>query len=95
MSYTLHKLAPGSYDLCKDHELVGSVVRRDQRSLTWIAEVITEESSSKALPRPFTKPEHRFPSFDAMLEWLGGAEVHGDPDDEVCPMPESGDHLTG
>ncbi len=86
MSYTLHKLAPGSYDLCKDNELVGSVVRQDNRSLTWIAEVIADDPS-QGLPQPFTKPEHRFPSFDAMLQWLGGAEVNGDPDDEVCPLP--------
>jgi hypothetical protein len=39
------------------------------------------------MPQPFTKPEHRFPSFDAMLRWLGGAEVKGDPDDEVCLLP--------
>jgi hypothetical protein len=27
------------------------------------------------MPKPFTEPEHRFPSLEAALDWLGGAKV--------------------
>ena len=74
MPYTLHKLAPGSYDLKLDGELVGGVVKNGPRAATWRAELL-DDSPSAAVPTPFTKAEHRFPTFDAVLAWLGGAQI--------------------
>jgi hypothetical protein len=74
MPYTLHKLAPGSYDLKLDGELIGGVVKNGPRAATWTAELL-DDVPSGALPAPFTKTEHNFPTLDAVLTWLGGAEV--------------------
>jgi hypothetical protein len=73
MPYTLVRLAPGSYDLVLDGEIVGSVVE----DLTargyakgWQAELLTSGPVIN-WPAPFTKPEHDFESFEAVLAWLG------------------------
>jgi hypothetical protein len=70
MPYTLVRLAPGSYDLVLDGEIVGSVVE----DLTargyakgWQAELLTNGPVIN-WPAPFTKPEHDFESFEAVLE---------------------------
>ncbi len=77
MSYSLSKLAPGSYDLYLDGALAGGVVRNGERASTWRAELL-EDRPSGGLPQPFTKPEHGFPSLEAILDWLGGAKVEAD-----------------
>ena len=77
MLYTLHKLAPGSYDLKLDGDLIGGVVKNGPRAATWTAELL-EDVPSEALPAPFTKTEHTFPTLDAVLTWLGDAEIRED-----------------
>jgi hypothetical protein len=74
MTYTLSKLAPGSYDLHRDGALMGGVVRNGERATTWRAELL-EEYPSGGMPKPFTEPEHKFPSLEAILDWLGGAKI--------------------
>jgi hypothetical protein len=74
MTYTLSKLAPGSYDLHRDGTLMGGVVRNGERATTWRAELL-EEYPSGGMPKPFTEPEHKFPSLEAILDWLGGAKI--------------------
>jgi len=40
MNYVLYKLAPGSYDLELDGELIGGVVRTLGPATTWTAELL-------------------------------------------------------
>ena len=77
MPYILHKLAPGSYDLNLDGDLIGGVVKNGPRAATWTAELL-EDVPSEALPAPFTRTEHTFPTLDAVLKWLGAAEIRED-----------------
>jgi hypothetical protein len=77
MSYTLHKLAPGSYDLKRDGALIDGVVKNGPRAATWTAELF-DDLEPEAMPPPFTKAEHRFPTFDALLSWLGAPKIQED-----------------
>jgi hypothetical protein len=77
MTYSLSKLASGSYDLYLNGSLMGGVVRNGPSARTWTAELLEDEPAG-GMPKPFTKPEHRFPSLEAALDWLGGAKVHDD-----------------
>ena len=74
MTYTLHKLAPGSYDLHLDGELIGGVVRVSEHHNTWIAELLVD-APPEARPQPFTEVEHTFSSFEELQRWLGDASV--------------------
>lgn len=74
MPYTLHKLAPGSYDLKLDGALIGDVVKNGPRAATWSAELLND-LPPEAMPPPFKQAEHRFPTFNAVLSWLGDAEI--------------------
>ena len=80
MTYSLSKLASGSYDLYLNGLLMGGVVRNGPSARTWTAELLEDESGD-GMPKPFTKPEHRFPSLEAVLDWLGGAKVEGEQAD--------------
>lgn len=77
MTYTLHRLAAGSYDLLLDGVIVGSVVREvsaDGGHRGWYAELL-EDLLPDRRPRPFIEIEHAFPTLDEATEWLGGAVV--------------------
>ncbi len=74
MTYTLHRLAPGSYDLHLDGQLVGGVVRLSNHNKTWIAELLVD-APLVARPQPFTEVEHTFSSFEELKRWLGDAPV--------------------
>ena len=74
MTYTLHRLAPGSYDLHLDGELMGGVVQLSKHNRTWIAELLVD-APREARPQPFTEVEHTFSSFEELKRWLGGAPV--------------------
>jgi hypothetical protein len=74
MTYTLHRLAPGSYDLHLDGELVGGVVRISRHHRTWIAELLVD-APPEGRPQPFTEVEHTFSSFVELQRWLGDAPV--------------------
>ncbi|WP_018261833.1 hypothetical protein [Methylobacterium sp. WSM2598] len=73
MTYTLVPLAPGSYDVLLDGEIIASLVRDVQphrRSRDWHIELLTW-SPGVTPPVPFLNPVHTFSSFPAALEWLG------------------------
>jgi hypothetical protein len=77
MTYTLHQLAAGSYDLALDGEVVGSVVRNvsprgEERG--WRAELL-EDLSPEQRPNPFSGIEHPFRTLEAVMAWLGGAAI--------------------
>ena len=77
MTYTLHRLASGSYDLVLDDVIVGSVVREvspDGGHRTWHAELL-EDVPPDRRPSPFTEIEHAFPTLDGVTSWLGGVVV--------------------
>lgn len=77
MTYTLHHLAPGSYDLALDGVIMGGVVRETtaRGTLTgWCAELL-EDLPAATRPRPFDCVEHRFPSLEAATAWLGDAQI--------------------
>ena len=80
MTYTLHRLAAGSYDILLDGKIVGGIVRNvsvsgDLRG--WRAELI-EDLPPEQRPAPFTKAEHAFKAFNAVWKWLGYPEVTQD-----------------
>ncbi|KQO66037.1 hypothetical protein ASF22_05045 [Methylobacterium sp. Leaf87] len=77
MTYELHHLAAGSYDLVHDGVVMGSVVRSVSRygePRGWHAELL-EDLPPERRPHPFSKIEHRFTSLEAVTSWLGGAVV--------------------
>ena len=76
MTYTLHKLASGSYDLHLDGELMGGVVRLPKHSAIWVAEFLAD-LPPEMRPQPFTQAEHTFSTFEEVQQWLGGARVEG------------------
>jgi hypothetical protein len=73
MAYTLHPLAPGSYDLHLNGALIGGVVC-DSGQGTWTAELL-DDLPPLDRPRPFQALEHTFPDLESTLAWLGGAEM--------------------
>jgi hypothetical protein len=71
MSYTLERLAPGSYDVVLDGRVVASLVRSGQTSdATWTAELL-EDMPQGQRPAPFTEQEHAFSSLEEARAWLG------------------------
>ena len=70
MPYTLQRLAPGSFDLILNGEVVGSLVRdvsKDGYEGDWMAEPLAE---GPPFPAPFTSEAHRFRTLSAAAEWL-------------------------
>ncbi len=75
MAYTLIRLAPGSYDVLRDGELVAGLVRNGSSSdASWTAELLVDVPGEDR-PAPFIRPEHVFRSLEEARAWLGGAEV--------------------
>ena len=76
MTYTLLRLAPGSYDVLLDGVIVASLVRngRADRATTWTVELL-EDVHPRRRPAPFTESEHSFGSLEEAQKWLGGAEI--------------------
>ncbi len=76
MTYTLSRLAAGSYDVLLDGVIIASLVRSGETSnATWTAELLTDLPSWKR-PTPFIDAEHTFGSLEEAQKWLGGAEIH-------------------
>ncbi|GJE46597.1 hypothetical protein [Methylobacterium soli] len=72
MTYTLRRLAPGSFDILLDGELVGGLVRNVSAAghvHGWQAELLTKMLVT--FPKPFIQPEHVFQTRAAALTWLG------------------------
>ena len=75
MTYTLSRLAPGSYDVLLDGVIVASLVRSGSKdNVTWTAELLTDVPSWKR-PAPFTEAEHTFSSLEEARQWLGNPEI--------------------
>ena len=74
MSYTIYRLASGSYDLLLDGALIGGVVREtsSDQATGWRAELL-EDLPQAQRPKPFTQVEHHFETFGDVMSWLGGA----------------------
>ena len=71
MAYRLVQLAPGSYDVELNGEIVASLVQSAGRGL-WYAELLDERAPR---PAPFTAAEHRFRTLTSALTWFGDPEV--------------------
>lgn len=83
MTYTLHRLAAGSYDLILDGTVVGSVVRDALPGggvLGWHAELLDDRPDA-VRPAPFTAAEHKFSTFEEARDWLGKASIINEPGD--------------
>ena len=75
MSYRLIQLAPGSYDIELNGDIVGSLVHLPGtrcRPSSWVAELLDDDAG----PPPFVSAEHEFQSFKDAVAWLGKAEVN-------------------
>ena len=71
MSYRLTKLAPGSYDVWRDGQVIASLVRNGSTSgAPWTAELLVDLPPEE-MPEPFTAPEHTFASLEEASLWLG------------------------
>jgi hypothetical protein len=76
LTYTLSRLAPGSYDVLLDGVIVASLVRSGETdNATWTAELL-EDVHPRRRPAPFKEAEHTFRSLEETLQWLGNAEIH-------------------
>jgi hypothetical protein len=75
VTYTLLRLAPGSYDVLLDGVIIASLVRSGEKNYTtWTLELLADAPSWKR-PAPFTESEHTFGSLEEARQWLGGAEI--------------------
>ena len=75
MFYKLTKLAPGSYDVWRDGQIIASLVRGGDYSRRWVVELLVEVPPHQ-LPTPFTALEHPFGSLEEACVWLD-AEAGG------------------
>lgn len=80
MTYRLVQLAPGSYDVERNGEVVASLVQSLNRG-RWYAELL---DGTAPPPPPFTAPEHRFRNLTIAREWLGNPEVVHTPGGDLA-----------
>ena len=74
MTYTLSRLAPGSYDVLLDGEIIASLARNGPSDrATWSVELLNDVPASE-MPAPFVEPEHTFKSLEEARNWLGAPE---------------------
>lgn len=77
MTYTLTRLAPGSYDVDLDGSTIASLVHEPDRrraSSKWHIELL-EATPPVKRPAPFSDQTHTFASFEEAADWLGVKEV--------------------
>jgi hypothetical protein len=67
VAYRLIRLAPGSYDVELNGEVVASLVREPSDRARWYAELLDEDHR----PEPFAQAEHEFSTYAEAIEWLG------------------------
>lgn len=78
MSYSLTKLAPGSYDILVDGKIIGGIVRGGTpHAPVWIAELLYDLPPERR-PVPFIELEHEFTSLEAVCAWLDILEIRPD-----------------
>ena len=76
--YKLSRLAPGSYDVLLDGEIIASLARNGQGSdSTWSVELLVDLPPDER-PAPFTRLEHRFATLENAREWLGAPAATDD-----------------
>ena len=64
MAYSLVRLAPGSYDVLRDGEVMAALVRSGETShAIWTAELL-KDLPPQERPAPFTEIEHSFASLE-------------------------------
>lgn len=72
MTYKIVRLAPGSYDLVLEGEVVASLVRSSTaESGSWFVELLDDKGPR---PSPFSNSVHEFESFADATQWLGNPE---------------------
>ena len=75
MTYTLVRLAPGSYDVVLNGVIIAGLVRSGPSAeATWIAELLVDLAPEER-PAPFSELEHAFGSLEEARTWLGDAEL--------------------
>lgn len=94
VNYRLSRLAPGSYDVLLNGEIIASLARNGRHSdSTWSAELLSDLPVGE-MPAPFVEPEHTFKSLEEARNWLGGGSPVGvtlSPHSvETPPSPGSG-----
>ena len=78
MSYKLIQLAPGSYDVLLNGEIIASLARSGWDSKSVLSAELLVDLPPAARPAPFTKPEHRFATLEEARLWLGAPAVQGE-----------------
>lgn len=79
MTYTLERLAPGSYDVVLNGEVVAALTRSfegKEKVRHWLAELLTDEPAT-GRPMPFREAAHEFESFNDACDWLGVPRPNG------------------
>jgi len=74
-TYTLRRLAAGSYDVLLNGVIIASLVRSGETNdAPWIAELLADLPPEER-PAPFTEAEHTFGSLEEAQAWFGGAQI--------------------
>ncbi|TNC06269.1 hypothetical protein FF100_34815 [Methylobacterium terricola] len=77
MTYTLVRLASGSYDVDLDGGIIASLVlepKQGRSASRWHVELLEATPRAKR-PAPFSDQTHTFSSFEEAVSWLGVKEV--------------------
>ncbi len=81
--YKLSRLAPGSYDVLMNGEIIASLARNGQGGdSTWSVELLVDLPPDER-PVPFTRLEHRFATLEDARQWLG-APADGAATDDLA-----------
>ena len=79
--YSLSRLAPGSYDVLLNGEIIASLARNGQGGdSTWSVELLVDLPPDER-PAPFTRLEHRFATLEDARQWLGAPAAGAEADD--------------
>jgi hypothetical protein len=70
MTYCLFRLAPGSYDVLLNGEIVASLVRSGSDTPRWTVELLSDLPPEER-PAPFREIEHELANLEEAARWLG------------------------
>jgi hypothetical protein len=70
MTYSLSRLAPGSYDVLLNGEIIASLVKNGNDTAHRTAEFLSDLPPEKR-PAPFLEIEHEFANLGEAKRWLG------------------------
>lgn len=72
MRFTLRNVGASCYALWYNETQVGSVFcSNDDHPDRWVAMIHEPRAKTLPLPVPFRQSQHRFPSLQAVRDWLG------------------------